>query len=422
MPVPAPTLLPPGSSPATTRPAFAPVCVTTAAASLTSSPQRLAVVSVVRRARTVTWIAGGLGVLVVSGEYPVQRLARIRQDLARVPHLGVGPRAHDLERGHGDLTDEVAHLDSRVSDRARHDVPGRPDLLWVRVNVGAALLGQPVAPATAVARLGADQALVLELLQRGIDRTGARTPHAVAPLADRLDDLVAIHRLLGQQRQRRRTDVASLCPRPAHPAQARIAKPGPEHVEARRAAMTRDRHGHPPTGEPGAADMTATAAAAPPHELLITAAPPALFLAPAPVAFFFLHQFCSLSFAPAIGQSQACPGLSPESLDRSTIYRYTRHGKSPSSLNAGKLELADDQHADLIMDGGPDSMIVESLKATLTRGGEHGWPRRGWPPGGATPGNRPRPAPARRPPGPWGGPPPPPGAAPPPPPPPAGAP
>src|SRR5260221_4704796 len=226
----------------------------------------------------------------------------------------------------------------------------------------------------------------------------------------------------GRPRRRRRTDVASLAPRPAHPAQARIAKPGPERGEAGRAAGTRDRHGHPPTGDPGAGDMTATAAAAPPHELLITAAPPALFLAPAPVAFFFLHQFCSLSFAPAIGQSQACPGLSPESLDRSTIYRYTRHGKSPSSLNAGKLELADDQHADLIMDGGPDSMIVESLKATLTRGGEHGWPRRGWPRGGAAAGSWGGPAPARRGRAPWGGPPPPPGAAPPPPPPPAGAP
>src|SRR5260221_2990459 len=203
----------------------------------------------------------------------------------------------------------------------------------------------------------------------------------------------------GRPRRRRRTDVASLAPRPAHPAQARIAKPGPERGDAGRAARTRDRHGHRPTGDPGAADMTATAAAAPPHELLITAAPPALFLAPAPVAFFFLHQFCSLSFAPAIGQSQACPGLSPEALDRSTIYRYTRHGKSPSSLNAGKLELADDQHADLIMDGGPDSMIVESLKATLTRGGEHGLPRRGWPPGGPPAGNRPRQAAGRGPPG-----------------------
>src|SRR5258708_12720446 len=105
-----------------------------------------------------------------------------------------------------------------------------------------------------------------------------------------------------------------------------------------------DRHGHPPPGEPGAADMTATAAAAPPHELLITAAPPALFLAPAPVAFFFLHQFCSLSFAPAIGQSQACPGLSPEALDRSTIYRYTRHANSPPTLNPRQLQLPDDHH------------------------------------------------------------------------------
>src|SRR5258708_1010324 len=159
--------------------------------------------------------------------------------------------------------------------------------------------------------------------------------------------------------------------------------------------------GHRRAGEPGAGDMTAPAAAARPHELLITAAPPALFLAPAPVAFFFLHQFCSLSFAPAIGQSQACPGLSPESLDRSTIYRYTRHGKSPSSLNAGKLELADDQHADLIMDGGPDSMIVESLKATLTRGAAQCLPPRCARPAGAPtvrprrPGPGPR-RPARR--------------------------
>src|SRR5258708_18315773 len=122
MTAPGPPLLPPGSSPATTRPAFAPVCVTTAAASLTSSPQRLAVVSVARRARTVTWIAGGLRVLVVSGEDPVQRLARIRHDLAPGPPPGVGPRPHHPARGHGDLTDAGAQLDSPVSDRARHNV------------------------------------------------------------------------------------------------------------------------------------------------------------------------------------------------------------------------------------------------------------------------------------------------------------
>ena len=55
----------------------------------------------------------------------------------------------------------------------------------------------------------ADQALVLELLQRRIDRAGARAPDAVTALLDLLHDLVAVARLLGEQQQRRRADVAA---------------------------------------------------------------------------------------------------------------------------------------------------------------------------------------------------------------------
>ena len=57
-----------------------------------------------------------------------------------------------------------------------------------------------------------DQALVLELLERGIDRAGARRPVAAAALGDHLDDLVAVHRLLGEEREDGGADVAAACP------------------------------------------------------------------------------------------------------------------------------------------------------------------------------------------------------------------
>ena len=46
---------------------------------------------------------------------------------------------------------------------------------------------------------GADQALVLELLERGVDRAGARLPDALGAALDLLDELVAVLRLLVQQ-------------------------------------------------------------------------------------------------------------------------------------------------------------------------------------------------------------------------------
>src|SRR5205807_3647390 len=66
--------------------------------------------------------------------------------------------------------------------------------------------------------LGADQPLVLQLRERGVDRAGARAPRAAAALLDLLHDLVAVARLLREQQQRRRADVA---PAGAPPARAR---------------------------------------------------------------------------------------------------------------------------------------------------------------------------------------------------------
>ncbi len=69
-------------------------------------------------------------------------------------------------------------------------------------------VGQREDPPSRFRRGRLDQALVLELLQRGIDRAGARRPVPAAALGDHLDDLVAVHRLLREERQDGGADVA----------------------------------------------------------------------------------------------------------------------------------------------------------------------------------------------------------------------
>ena len=50
-------------------------------------------------------------------------------------------------------------------------------------------------------RVGGDEALVLQELEGGVDRAGARSPHAVGALLELLDHLVAVHRPLAQERE-----------------------------------------------------------------------------------------------------------------------------------------------------------------------------------------------------------------------------
>src|SRR5258708_20747145 len=78
-----------------------------------------------------------------------------------------------------------------------------------------------VAAASLAERIGApfpggclphDQALVLKLRERRMHRPGAWPPEAAAPIADLLDDLVAVHRLLGEQRERAGAHKAPLRP------------------------------------------------------------------------------------------------------------------------------------------------------------------------------------------------------------------
>ena len=102
----------------------------------------------------------------------------------------------------------------------------------------------------AVRLLGPDQALVLELLQRRVDRAGARAPQALGALLELLHDLVAVARLLREEQQRRGADVAAA----RAPAPAAAAGPAA-------AAMNGAAHGPKPGPPPGAAEAGAAAEA-----------------------------------------------------------------------------------------------------------------------------------------------------------------
>src|SRR5450755_190649 len=213
-------------------------------------------------------VPGLIGVVLVGREDPVERLAGVSEYLPRLCLLGVGAGADDLEGRHAELAHQGPHLDCRAARAAGHDIPGSAQLVRVRRHVVLAVIGEHVAAAAAVSGLGPDQALVLQLLQGRVDGARTRPPDSPAALADLLDDLVTVHRLLGQQGQRRRPDVTTLGPRSAHP---RLAGPGAEAVETRRA-----RH---PAGE-AAAHMAAATAAPRPPTLVLAAVP--LFVSIAP--------------------------------------------------------------------------------------------------------------------------------------------
>src|SRR5207244_11649244 len=97
------------------------------------------------------------------------------------------------------------------ADSARHLLPRRRLVCPALLDECASRIGdrELLAP---VDLLGADQPLVLELRERRVYRAGARAPHALAALLHLLHDLVAVARLLGQQQQRGRADVAAAGP------------------------------------------------------------------------------------------------------------------------------------------------------------------------------------------------------------------
>ena len=95
-----------------------------------------------------------------------------------------------------------------MGERLRDLVPGRTEGVGALLDVGPAGVGEPErAPSLGLFR--DDQALILELAQRGIHRAGARLPDAAAAVTDLLDQLVTIARFLGEQDQRGCADITA---------------------------------------------------------------------------------------------------------------------------------------------------------------------------------------------------------------------
>ncbi len=81
-------------------------------------------------------------------------------------------------------------------------------LVRAGIGVGASRVGQVEHP-LAVTFLGSDEFLVGEQLEDGVDRTGTWPPRTVAAFGKLVDHLIAVHRGLGEQGEKRRADVAA---------------------------------------------------------------------------------------------------------------------------------------------------------------------------------------------------------------------
>src|SRR6201996_9276461 len=280
--------------------------------------------------------------VVIGGEDAVQRPSRVGQNLAGLLHLSGRAGLADLGGGHQDLADQLAELHLAVVDAAGHRVPGRGQLVGVRLGVGPALIGQGERLAAAVGGLGLDQPLILELLERGVDRTRAGPPHPVGALADLLDDLVPVAGTLGQQRQRCGPDVTPAYPRPAaEPRPHRAAEPaGAEPAGTTAATATATRAPAPGTRETpalGTLGENLRRRRARPAALLALAvtAVTVVTVVAVPAAPFFLRHFLSPSSMSSLAPDRRrSPPLERPSryprycLARSKIYRRSSFDKS----------------------------------------------------------------------------------------------
>src|SRR5579884_898824 len=116
--------------------------------------------------------------VLVAGEDAVEGAAGVDHDVLGLGDLGIVAGLGDLDDGDGHLADERAQLQRQLVDAAGGGLPGR-GLAGHRLGRAPPLLGE-AEDALAVALLGADQPLVLELLQGGVDRAGAGSPDAAA--------------------------------------------------------------------------------------------------------------------------------------------------------------------------------------------------------------------------------------------------
>src|SRR5690606_34172553 len=153
---------------------------------------------------------GAVLVLLVLGEQPVDPPAGLAEDLARRRDLARRSRVRDLPRRAHELERDVLEIEEPVVEPGGRLLPG--GLRREPLDLGAAPLGE-LEDALAVSLVRAGETLVLELLERGVDASGARPPEAIGALGELADDLVAVHRLLGEEGEDRGADVAP--PRPS---------------------------------------------------------------------------------------------------------------------------------------------------------------------------------------------------------------
>ena len=134
------------------------------------------------------------------------------------------PGLSHLHDGCPHFAHEAAEVDQGTVGALRCLFP-RGGTVTGGVGRGPALGGQAEHPAP-FRLVGGHQSLVLHHLEGGIDRARAGPPDAATPLGELGDDLVAVHRLLGEQRDDGGPHVA-----PSHlgaPSEHRAAESGPE--------------------------------------------------------------------------------------------------------------------------------------------------------------------------------------------------
>ena len=187
----------------------------------------------------------------VAGQQAVEAAAGLLEDGLGLPELVLRARLGDLHGGDRQRLGGVAELMELTRGALADGLPRRAHPLTVGLDVGGALVGQRERLAPVVLG-GTDEALVLQLRQRGVDRAGARAPDAAAALLELLHQAVAVAGLLGEQQEDRGADVTA--PRtPAATAAAMVRAAGP----TARTAEPRT----PAEAEPGTAARPAASAA-----------------------------------------------------------------------------------------------------------------------------------------------------------------
>src|SRR5262245_28525738 len=120
----------------------------------------------------------------------------------------------DLHGGHPRLAHFPEERTDILADGVRHLLPGRAQLFPALVDVRSSRVSERECPTVAVL-VRSDQAFVLELGERRVNRPRARAPDTVRAALDLLHELIAVQLPLAQQQERRSPDIATSSPRTA---------------------------------------------------------------------------------------------------------------------------------------------------------------------------------------------------------------